>query len=134
VTYEKVIEARYSYDGSRVLLSSNESVITVHDLLPNRKMDVSDKILLGQGYDRTAHPCFAGKEDKLLIFSMENQLLMWQLPSPGGRSHRTVDSPLLELEGHQHTIIASCFNKNIGALASGDANGIIKLWVANETN
>ena len=98
-------------------------------------MDGSDKISLGQGYERTTHPCFAGKEDELLVPAKENQLLMWQLPSRGGRGHRTVDFPLPKLEGHQHTITAYlCFNKNIGVLASGDINGIIKLWVPNETN
>jgi len=59
-------------------------------------------------------------------------LLIWELQSPGGRGHRIVDSPLLELDGHQDRIIASCVNKTIGALASGDKNGAIKLWMPNE--
>ena len=53
---------------------------------------------------------------------------------PGGRGHRTVDSHLLELSGHQDQICAASFNKNIGVLASGDANGVIKLRVPNETS
>jgi len=98
-------------------------------------MDRTYKILFDQGNKPTSYPCFAGKEDELLVYSKENQVLIWQLPSPGGRGHRTVDSPFLELDGHQDRIVASlCFHKNIEALASGDANEVIKLWVSKETN
>ena len=125
----------HNYDASRLLCTSNKCDITVHDLLPNKKLDGSDMISLGQGYNTTNYPRFAGKEDELIVYSKENQLFIWQLPSPGGRGHRTIDSPLLKLEGHQHTITTSpCFNKSIGTLASGDANGVIKLWVPKETN
>ena len=130
-----VTGAQYNYGASRLLLSSGKAVITVHDLLPNKKLDRSDKISFGQGYKPTSYPCFAGKEDELIFYSSNNQLLGWQLPSTAGRSHLTVDSPLLQLDGHQNQIIDSlCFNKNIEALASGDNDGIIKLWVPNETS
>ena len=129
MTGDVVTEARYNYDGSRLVCTpSTSDYITVHDLLPNRKMDGTDKVSLGQGYNTTTSPRFAGKEDELLVSSSDNQLLVWHLP-PGGRGHRTVESPLLELSGHQNEIRAFCFSKNIGALASGDANGVIKLWV-----
>ena len=133
-TNDRVTEARYNYDGSRLSCSSSKS-INVYDLLPGSKeWDGSDKVSFPL-FPEITYGRFAGKEDELIVYSKENQLFIWQLPSPGGRGHRTIDSPLLKLEGHQHTITAYlCFNKNIGVLASGDINGIIKLWVPNETN
>ena len=108
MTGDVVAEARYNNDASRLLCTSINSVITVHDLLPNKKFDGIDKVSFGQDYTPTSYPRFAGKEDELIVTTKENQLLVWQLPSPGGRGHRTAHSLLLELDGHQNLIIGSC--------------------------
>jgi len=69
-----VTEARYNYDASRLLCTSLKCVITVHELLPNKKLGETDNISFGQGYNNTHSPCFAGKEDELIVYSKENQV------------------------------------------------------------
>ena len=105
-------------------------------LAPTRNFqDQADGVSLSRSPSPHYHCyCFAGKEDELVVSAKDRTLFVWQLPSAGGRGQRTVDSPLLELSRHQNKIGAFCFNKNIGALASSDKNGVIKLWVPNEGN
>ena len=131
-TNDRVTGARYSYDGSRLSCSSSKS-INVYDLLPGSKeWDGSDKVSFPL-FPEITYGRFAGKEDELLVSLKGSQLFVWQLP--GGRGHRTVLSPLLELStGHQSNIssLSLSFNKSSGVLASSDGNGVIKLLVANK--
>ena len=119
-----------SYDGRRLLCASEQSV-TVYDLLPNKKLDGTDKVSLSQSSTLACR--FAGKEDELIVSAKDKSLFVWQLPT-GGQGHRSVDSPLLQLDGHQGDVSSCSFNKNIGVLASSDENGVVKVWVPNEGN
>ena len=121
---------RYSYDASRLLGTSDLSV-AVNDLFPNKKMDETDKVSLSLSSSLIC--CFAGKEDELVVSSKDKSVFVWQLPSVG-QGHRTIESPLLQLDGHQSKVSSFSYNKNIGVLVSSDKNGVGKLWVPNESN
>lgn len=121
---------RYSDDGSRLLCSSQECD-AVYDLLPNKKLDASDKVSLNN-QSAKVYSRFVGKEDEFVVSSTDNTILIWLLPPTGGRGQRTVKSPLLELKGHQSDVSSYSFNRSTGMLASGSQDGIIWLWVPNE--
>jgi WD40 repeat protein len=116
---------RYSDDGSRLLCSSQECD-AVYDLLPNKKLDASDKVSLNN-QSAKVYSLFVGKEDEFVVSSTDNTILIWLLPPTGGRGQRTVKSPLLELKGHQSDVSSYSFNRSTGILASGSQDGIIKL-------
>ena len=122
-----VTNALYSYDARRLLCSGS---IAVYDLGHGKQLDGTHKVSLSQSKGLTETICFAGKEDEFLVSTRGKQLFIWQLPS--GQGQRTVDSPLLELDGPQRNVLSLAFNKNIGVLASGSKDGTIKLWVPNE--
>ena len=122
---------QWSYDGRRLLCSPMQS-IEVYDLFPNKKLDRTDRVSFAQS-PTTILSRFARKEYEFVVSSKDRSLFVWQLPSVG-QGHWTVESPLLELAGHQSDVSNCSFNKSFGFLASCDKSGVVKLWVPNEGN
>ena len=69
----------------------------------HRHRDVTLFVSPPKGYNTTTFLCFAGKEDELLVSTEENQLLIWELPSSGGRGHREQSTLLFLNSRHTKT-------------------------------
>ena len=87
----------------------------------------ADDVLFFDGPPRTSANCFAGKDDELVAASAtDGKIYMWSVPD--GRGERTIDQPLLVLDGSRYTRCVRYSPQNCALASCGPYSTVIKLW------